>query len=35
MTNYYLSDLHFGHYNSQTNRGIITFERTQFPDDKA
>ena len=24
------SDAHFGHYNEEQNRGIITFERTQF-----
>lgn len=27
---YFISDPHFGHYSESTNRGIITFERTQF-----
>lgn len=27
---YFISDLHFGHYSFFTNRGITTFERTQF-----
>lgn len=27
---YFVSDPHFGHYSESTNRGIITFERTQF-----
>ncbi len=30
MANWFISDLHFGHYNAATNRGIITFERTRF-----
>ena len=30
MARYFISDTHFGHYDSQTHRGIITFERTQF-----
>lgn len=30
MTRYIISDTHFGHHNSKTNRGIITFERYQF-----
>ena len=27
---YFISDPHFGHYSNNTNKGIITFERTQF-----
>lgn len=27
---YIISDTHFGHYNKDSQRGIITFERTQF-----
>lgn len=27
---YFISDLHFGHYSFYTNKGITTFERTQF-----
>ena len=27
---YFLSDFHFGHWNEEQQRGIITFERTQF-----
>lgn len=30
MARYFTSDAHFGHYNPETNRGIITFERMQF-----
>ena len=30
MARYFTSDAHFGHYDRQTHRGIITFERTQF-----
>ena len=30
MANYFTSDAHFGHYDLETNRGIITFERTNF-----
>lgn len=27
---YIISDTHYGHFSEETNRGIITFERTQF-----
>lgn len=27
---YIISDTHYGHYDKIQNRGIITFERTQF-----
>lgn len=30
MTRYIISDTHFGHYDKDSQRGIITFERTQF-----
>lgn len=30
MTRYFTSDQHFGHYSARFDRGIITFERTQF-----
>lgn len=30
MARYFTSDAHFGHFNPETNKSIITFERTQF-----
>lgn len=30
LAKYIISDTHFGDYDLQTKRGVITFERTQF-----
>lgn len=30
MARYIISDTHYGHYSEESQRGIITFERTQF-----
>lgn len=30
MARYFTSDAHFGHFDPETGRGIISFERHQF-----